>query len=94
MNAVGYRLKVCPLLFAPTLHRPHKSHKSQFKKHRDNNRLKREMEGNQKRLREIQGDQVAYSYLSQFSSPARGRALVGLGQVGLTFNSRLKRQCC
>lgn len=55
----------------------------QFKKHRDNNRLKREMEGNQKRLREIQGDQVAYSYLSQFSSPARGRALVGLGQVGL-----------
>ncbi|CBJ27858.1 conserved unknown protein [Ectocarpus siliculosus] len=52
-----------------------------FKKHRDNNRLKREMEGNQKRLREIQGDQVAYSYLSQFSSPARGRALVGLGQT-------------
>lgn len=41
------------------------------------------MEGTLQRLREFQGEKVAYGYLRQFSSPARGRALNGLGQVTL-----------
>ena len=46
------------------------------------------MEGTLQRLREFQGEKVAYGYLSQFSSPARGRALSGLGQVGFFVLAR------
>ena len=53
----------------------------QFKKHKELNKLKREMEGTNLRLREFQGERVAYGYLSQFASPSRGRGLSGLGQV-------------
>lgn len=53
----------------------------QFKKHKELNKLKREMEGALQRLREFQGEKVAYGYLSQFTSPARGRPLNGLGQA-------------
>lgn len=57
-------------------------HHPQFKTLKELNKLKREMEGTDKRLREVQGDKVAYNYLTQFSSPATGRPLNGLGQVG------------
>ncbi|CAM9564953.1 unnamed protein product, partial [Hapterophycus canaliculatus] len=55
--------------------------RTQFKKNKDNNKLRREMEAASRRLRDFQGEKVAYSYLNQFTSPARGRALTGLGQV-------------
>ncbi|CAM9966479.1 unnamed protein product [Scytosiphon promiscuus] len=65
--ATGKRLETCQIEL--------------IKKNKDNNKLKREMEATSKRLRDYQGEKVAYSYLSQFASPARGRALTGLGQV-------------
>lgn len=51
----------------------------QCKKHRELNRLKREMEGTNERLRKVQGDKVAHQYLAQFAS--QGTGLGGLGQA-------------
>lgn len=67
--------------FVAKLSSSYACHHRQFKKLKELNKLKREMEGTGQRLREAQGEKVAHNYLTQFSSPARGRPLNGLGQA-------------
>lgn len=72
------------MLGAAMLLSSHACHHPQFKTLKELNKLKREMEGTDQRLREFQGEKVAHKYLTQFSSPARDRPLNGLGQASST----------